>query len=590
MSYQSLNYFFQKNWVDESNIVGYFDFSDPSKSGSSVWSGDSFNKEKNLSLIIEDGAAWGNGGRLIFNGQNSFPISGSSINSYFYVAAIDNCNLNNENVIFSSYRENGISGFKFAINKYRYPYIEYYDNILGRVFFNSSKKVNPGGRGVYCFGQNSIGNFFIGSYSYTNNAVEEECPNWIPDFTPSNERFLGGVRSGVDNFSGIINELVIYENGALQSIDKNLIISGMAYDINEAITTGTISGQTGTLYGDVIVLNSCHWVASGSTGVLSGQYTGLNYFLPTYNEFIDFNNESFSEYLYSGISGTHFSTFVNMVTDNYRVCSQSVTGYDFYEYSSGYSIDYIISTLSIYLKKPEFLHDIRSGIKVNFDFQSGDCVSIFYQKSSGTFIDNTNIKITHFDFGIESYINNNADELSSLYYNGQYQRLSTGYSKSMRGGSLVYNPSEDFIGKNNTIYSNGNTYRPIDYSIDRVEYNLLGDLQLNTGILYIFETGFASGINLIDANFEGSLVFFNGQLLDSGVDYNLPNKILFSGDSGLNVISINKLNIPLQFERKYINENHHQNELTFQDNFISNTSMIWLNGVRLFNEVDYQEI
>lgn len=594
MSYQSLNYFLQKNFADSSNINGYFDFSDFSKSGLEIISGNYFNKEDFLSLLVNNPTvSWVNSGQLTFDGNSYNKISGSISDSFFCAVAFNEIEKNKNNIIFSSHSDSGISGFKFGINSYGYPYIEYYDNSLGKTYFTHSEKINSNGLGAYYFGFNNINNFYIGTYSYEDNQILEESCDWIINYNKSEDCYIGGGPNNKtgDYLSGYLDEFLINENITFNGFDKNLIISGIVFDVIETVTNGIISGQTGILYGDVIVIKACNLFSSGITGLyLSTEYTGLDYYVPSYEEFIDFNNESFSEYLYSGVSGSAYKEVSNLSQVGNVICSNNYTGYNLFEYDSGYQIEYTIKTTSVVLKKPQYLYYIYDGIETSFNFQSGDIVSIFYQPANIILKEGTNYALTNYDFGLNAYYTNIANKISGLYYNGQYQRYSTGYKFFIKNGQNYYDPSEDFIPYNNVIYSKNNAYLPSEYINEILKFNLITDLWLDSGSAYILETGILSGQSILGANFENSMIFFNGQLLRSGTEYELPNKILLNIDSGSNVLLVNKLNVPVKSLQIDINSNNYGNKININDNFIENTSMVWLNGIRIFNSVDYREI
>lgn len=594
MSYNSLKYFLEKSYSDTQGIIGYFDFTDNQISGSSIISGNSFNNEDYLSLLISNPSVfWSKSGTSRFNGDTYYSVSGNLLNNFFSMIVFNAMDSGRENTLFSSYgnNDNNYSGFTFGISKYGYPYIKYYDNLLGHTYFSHSEPINSNRLGIYYFGLNSANKFFIGTYSFEDDSVLEESCSWNIDYNISNNIYIGG-GSGIDSnkyFSGHLDELLIYENNTFESIDKNILVSGIVYDIVDTVTTGIISGQTGILYGDIISIKECSVLISGQTGILFQQaYTGIEYYVPSYDEFFDFNNESFSNYYYSGFSGQGFKSSVYQTTGE-TICSNSITGYTFYEYDSGYKIEYEIKNKSIILRRPEYLYYIYNGIKFNFSLLSGDSIYILYQNPNLVINNKTNYKLTNYNYEIDTFVDANAQYISGLYFNGQYQRNSTGYTYFLLSGYKYFMPSNDFIINNNFIFSNEKRFLPPEFVDNSLNSYLISDLWLDSGENYFLTTGISSGNALLGANFINSIVFLNGQLLISGEGFEIPNKILFNISSGDNLISVHKINGPFE-KYSFKNNIDNQNIIYLNDNFVENSAAIWLNGIRQINGLDYVEI
>ena len=139
------------------------------------------------------------------------------------------------------------------------------------------------------------------------------------------------------------------------------------------------------------------------------------------------------------------------------------------------------------------------------------------------------------------------------------------------------------------MFSNKDFLEPI-YLNDELRSFISTDLWLESGKKIITLTGITSGQNLNGESFENSLIFLNGQLLSSGIDYSLPNKFLLNVESGDNIIFIKTLDY---FNKKpyYYNNYLNNNSLIYlNDNFIENSSVVWLNGVRVIKDIDYIEI
>jgi hypothetical protein len=594
MSAFSLDYFFKKGLQDKSRTVGYFDFSDLSNSGSTIFSGNYFNNIDYLSFLIDNPIEfWGSSGVASFNSSGNYKISGNLSNSIFYAVAVESMATGKENILYSSLGCNGndCSGYKVSIAKNGYPYIEYKDVNLGTKYFSYSKPISSNDSFVLFFGLDTLNNLFLGIYSNEENAViEESCP-WIANFNNSNSAYFGGNPSHEQEkyFSGSIKEIIACENSAFKSFDKNIIFSGIVYELGESVVTGIISGQTGILYGDVIEIKSCYLGISGNSGITNSQvYSGVEYYVPTYQEFIDFNNESFSNYYYSGVTGEFYQSSY-FETSGIIICSETVTGYEFYEYDSGYKIEYEIKTLSTFLNNLRYLYPARNGIQFNFNLNSGDTICAIYQPITNLIKNGSNYNILTFDNQLYAYYDrDNISKISGLYFNGQYHRYSTGYQSSFNGINYNISADNDFVILNDYIFSNNKTYLPPEFSNDQYSH-LLADLWAGSGINNVSQTGIASGQLVNGLNFSNSLVFLNGQLLTSGIDYQLPSKIMISANSGYNIISV--VYLDLFNKNSIININNSNTRfIPLNENFIEKSLMVWINGVRAINGTDYTEI
>jgi hypothetical protein len=594
MGYYTLNYFLNNEYSNKENIIGYFDFEDQQRSGVSIFTGDYFNKNDYLSLMINNpNIFWSKSGTSNFDGNSFYNISGNLTNNFFSIVAFRNIATGKENFIFSSIGDynNTYSGFSFGISIYGYPYIKYYDNYFGETYFSYSETINSNRMGILFFGINSSEKFFIGSYSYQDNRILEEYTNWSINWNRSNNSYIGGGPNvdSVDLFSGQIDAIGFHENTIGQDIDKLFFVSGLVYDVIESTITGTISGQTGTLFGDIISVNVCSLGFSGGAAIFSGLYTGLEYFVPSYDEFFDFNNESFSQYIYSGASGTGYSEAITQFSE-IVVCSQNTTGFEFYEYDSGYQIQYEIKNISTILKNPEYLYYIYNGIKFNFGLQSGDIISIIYESPSGYFEQKSNINILNYDYSKDAYVlNNGLNKISGLYYNGQHKTATSIYYPFLNGEIIEYFVSGDFASIDGFIFSNKEFLQPAYLNNDMRSF-ITTDLWLESGKKIINLTGIVSGQDLNGESFENSLIFLNGQLLSSGLDYSLPNKLLLNVESGENIIFIKNLdyfNNKPYYYYNYLNEN---NLIYLNDHFIENSSNVWLNGIRMIKDIDYIEL
>jgi hypothetical protein len=201
----------------------------------------------------------------------------------------------------------------------------------------------------------------------------------------------------------------------------------------------------------------------------------------------------------------------------------------------------------------------------------------------------SNYKILTFDNQLYAYYDrDNISKISGLYFNGQYHRYSTGYQSSFNGINYNISADNDFVILNDYIFSNNKTYLPPEFSNDQYSH-LLADLWAGSGINNVSQTGIASGQLVNGLNFSNSLVFLNGQLLTSGIDYQLPSKIMISANSGYNIISV--VYLDLFNKNSIININNSNTRfIPLNENFIEKSLMVWINGVRAINGTDYTEI
>jgi len=593
MSKSSLEYFLDRDYYGQSqsksDIIGYFDFSDIANSGSINFTGNYFNKNNYLSLQIDNpNIFWGKSGLAKFDNTYYQKISGNLLNNLFCAIAINSLETGKEHVLFSSYGCNGsnCSGYRVSINKYGYPYIEYKDNVLDTKYFSYSKSINIGGPNIFYFGVDPLNTFFLGTFSNISKSIEEEVCGWSPSFNVSNTAYIGGddLVPSSKYLSGYLKELVVCENGI--RLNKNNITSGIIYKIIENTVTGVISGQTGILYGDVIEIKKCYVGASGGTGSIYSQpYSGIEYYVPTYQEFIDFNNETYSSYLYSGVSGVLYNNVQNEYNE-YVECSNTITGYKIYEYDSGYKIEYKIKLISTVFENTEYYYSNKNKILFNFNLNSGDIVSLIYQKTNKVLVDGSNYFLNRFD-SINSLYSNDPEsinKISGLYYNGQYQIYDTNSPEVVNNKFSI--TGGDFTLINGNVVSNIIYNKPILY-IDKFYSSIIADLWAGLSTNYINYTGLSSGQMLDGLNFSGSLVFLNGVLLTSGQDYILPNKILINIPSGDNVVS--NINLNFEFKKNNYIINNTKNSIELNDMFVEKSPMIWLNGVRLYLGFDYTE-
>lgn len=576
MPSESFQYFIKDKTLNilTPSIYGYFDFDNSGIYGNSSIIDNKNWLNKEIKIKIENSNAWQNSGFLSFSGNSKFNISGLTEKNLGFFIPYYLQNNNKNNIILSSKVDSGVgfaSGYTFGINKFNFPYVEFFDYLNGPTTYCLHENVNNTGIVYFSVKTDLVE---LGYYDAINKKIKKEGfiknKNSVFD---SNSWFIGGdLQNNYNNFlSGKIPQLAIVNSNSfdINLYEKN-IISGLISELDTYISTGFISGQTGILKGDVISLSGCYYYYS-----LSGQFdasgyeTGVSYYTTkqVLTDCIGREYEVFTQNILSGyFSGFRWVEYLN------ANCFKQ-TGYNFYQYDSGIVLNYSIKTILPKIKYFELDNFYANAILLNSSLDISDKLSVYALKQVNRNIDygNSLFNIFNKTYFIDGDLNIN--NFSGFYYNGQLQSISNNFSQSFQNGEIVYLPEKDFFISGSTIYSN--------------KYFDFGNVNVDSWPTFDFiVTGsLLSGNSIPGANFANQMVYLNGQKLISGIDY-ANNTLLINVPTGYNIFSItrNKLNF---YEKNISNTGG----LVFNlDTFTKNTSSVWLNGLRLKNHKDYIEL
>jgi hypothetical protein len=570
-------FFLKKNpYFTNDEVVGYFDFTFSGNSGSNtVQSADWCPSTVNIE-IINTNKFWQYSGLGYFSTDSCGVIKNLNSNNFMCIFGYDLNDISNNNIFLSSAGENNniYSGINFGINGAGWPYVEYYDELLGPVSLCHNEKASKTGIfyleiaptytavGIY----NQKINRISKSYLEYNNAEQ----------IYSNNFKLG---SGIDFdkspviFNGKISEIIICDGAVFNKefIEKSFI-SGLSIELVDQVTTGIISGQTGIINGDIIELNKC-LISTQSSGVYVNTYESGQFFA-TFQDFLDFNNELYYEFSQqsSFITG---SGFVNTGIALYTC--ETITGMNFYEFESGYIFEYKITNKIPNHVNFKYLNSNINSIYLRNKIDKHDTLFILGDKNPNELIGNNNYILEKDSSNIYFNFINLQFDISGLYLNGQIQTYDKNYSIDVISGIKIYTPEKDYFTSGNLLYTNYN-YNDLEASI------ISADLWSHQS--YITTGGIASGTVLPSINTSKKLVFLNGQLLNSGVEYS-GSKILFNIPSGYNVMSFIDISNKDYVQYKFTNTS---GNLFEAPNISKQTSMVWLNGIRLQKEEDYIEM
>lgn len=573
MPAESMKYFFDSSdTLSTGQIIAHFDFSNTGINNLINIPSESWTNNGNSLELLSSGDFWSISGFANFNKQNYAKLNLNNESSLSLIFAYE-LSGDGDNIFVAN--SDYISGINFGINSAKYPYLEYYHKIYGPVTVCYNYQVND--IGIVNFSINDANNILIGVFDLENNSfvniVEHIDVNYVQK---SNLYYIGGSPSiNTGRFlSAKIPEIFIYNpDYASSDLSQNQFISGIVCSIIKNTVTGIVSGQTGVLYGDVIEVRECSILVSGTLTdiVLS---TGSGEYFATHSSFLDFNDEIFNEFTQEIMTG-YFSGY-STGEISYLSCPNTITGRNIFEYESGYILEYSLINNSILLSRPQYLYNYHNKISLPFPIDSNDILTVYAYSGYDPKINFLNIYYNNSD---NSYGYDNAlgENFSGLYYNGQLQERSSGYLEIINNGSIKYEPLKDYFISGNRILSNENYGRIEDNSlvIDFWPYsNSIITGNINSGQL------------ILSVNFNNSLVYLNGQLLNSGIDYSGVNKILRNIDSGYNIITTQP-NI-LNFDQKIITGVSGY-EFILPFNFNKNMSLVWLNGQRLTVNKDYFE-
>ena len=436
------------------------------------------------------------------------------------------------------------------------------------------------------------GIFYVGNYSNlievgawnqtSGSFIKERLVIDSEAFTNSNEITIGKSPLRLSYFTGGIDSIFICDSNHISSMGRDLaVVSGFCFGVQEDIITGSISGQTGIIYGDIISMEQCSYTFSGFLKSVStvGQKTGMLFLDKT--QFSDFNNNIFNDfsgyYSLSDISGvSYYPAYKN-------VCL-TVTGFDSYEYGSGYQFNYQIKNSLSYLQKANIYYDHSDSVSFNNEnFLDGDILSFVFFTGDPSYTYSAGGNSFDYKMAFSQYFGPYSSVLNGatgvlFYFNGILQQKSDTASGYFVNGLQ----EKQFTPYSGDFYFDKNLgVHPIDdYSWDKYN-NLFADL-IESNISYLEVTGFSSGqaVSGLGAN---KAVFFNGQLLSPSFDYS-GSSFKFSGKNGDLITYVNIGSNAVITGAQLSISGPGATVLTF-DPFINKDIFCWRNGVRIDNSM-----
>lgn len=573
-------FYLERNETFESgDAVAYFDITGVQNSYSTINSVDWANLYDIKLNVNKTGNFWQESGAGFLDGNNFIQISGldnpfiSNRLSFLFAYQLES--IKNDTVFLSSLdNKNGDwSGVNFGVNKYGFPYIEYYSRLYGPISFCSNLKANNTGILLCEIGLDfySVGFYIpINKYFYKNTIkydIDDVVKNY--NFNIGSGNYIDGKFS---TFSGKLDEIFICSPRNLdEALFELSFLTGVSYSLVDQVYSGVISGQTGVLNGDIIELQNCYFAPEQEIFYQQLSGSGEYLYFASSGDFIDFNGEIYTQYVQQQTQANIVSG-IFLGTGIAQVC-ESISAYNFFQYDSGYKIEYkITNKLANLLSYKYITYYINNLI---FKDYVSEADYVFYLGSAGGDEDFINLKEFFKQENNSLYLYEQFQSFSGLYRNGQLQTISNLLDLTIASGEKFYYPQRDYFISGFNVFLNESP----------LFNNFIIDLWPPANYI---ETGYiASGTNLNIDNLNNKLLFLNGQLLLPNLDYNSSGKITFNVPSGYNVISTQYVN-PNKFITGAIP--FESTGFSFKINDVSyNTSSVWLNGLRLSINDDYSE-
>jgi len=578
---------FRSNPTFNTNII----YSDPWASGSS-------------SGVLEN--IGGNGfftysGTGYFNGNNYFKLSKNySLNNSTILLSYEKLRAGNE-ILLSSATGNSFgssSGFNVGINEANKLYLKYWNNVEGPFTFTYTGILSD--KNIIIINRNSsiitLGHFNNNTFEF----LSQEFEIFQNNFINSSDLFIGGTpnRPNWDlnnalNFSGYMDRFYIFNDTPFiysNSLSKGLFSEPTGFDGDSeeyCYVTGFLSGS-GYSY-------------SAVTGVfLSGFQSGTTQ--------ITGYEETTSGFRYSGITGysTQFvGSYVDNCGNNIDIINRIALSGEIYDEVS--ITNPLFGTVFTEAFQEVELVGIVSGTE-NVFVTGLVCNSFF--NSFGNVLykydDNYLSSLSYKEISLLSTTNNNktpptGNDIVEIYTE-KYQSKTLEYNKNLEYDTLNENyfyidrefePNEVLLfGNGQGLIDSGYSLIPSGYEILRspnFDYFITGTtVETNKffgqqdSLFYDFFSGqfsafiltnHVSGNAVSNVNFNNAKVFYNGQKLISGVQYQSPNilNLNLNNETGYFII------------KKYNNFNYlsgASGTLSITGNFNNNCSQVYFNGIR----------
>ncbi len=526
--------------LDSGSLVLYFDFNE---SGTNPVP--NFGNTNSSGLLGgSTGNFYQNSGSGLFNNTQITITSPQNIsgNLWTHVFVLEKSHPTG-GVLFDSFQSgsNGIfSGILIGINDNHKLFFEHYDNFGPAVY--TSNIILPRKACVAVTRANNTVSFH--SYDFNQQELISEAKTINGQYLlPSLKANLGAVSGAPNyisyrNYNGYIDDYVYIKDSIIPA-HLEILMSGFvsSYDY----TTGIVTYDTG------IEITGYSFYLTGITGVLS---SGNIPIASGYDVFGDF----YVTYSTTGITGYLTSGSGVAPLTGYVITTSTGDPISTFNFNSGFAEEFKYDEIS-YLRQIDS-NDLTSALLLNNNKRGLN-------------------QLARYDFVEGSF------ELPKLYQDAQIQPYLNGVSQLYTGQGVTgtfYNsgafPSgayylDDFYIRSATFYASTDTL-------------ICDELSGSKGQTYT--SGSGSGITESLTITNNSLVFLNGQLLVSGFHYiKTGNNFrwfsnIYSGATGYLTT----------FEVNY-NSRRFTGIFPQTGNFPRESSMIWLNGQRQRNEIDYVE-
>lgn len=546
MSSTGLNYFFQQVGVSNQLQI-FYDFK---QSGNNPIRSVSLGKSQYSGSISNANLFYKVSGSGFFNKNTLINIKNSSgLQSNDWTMGINyELSTGQNGILFSSFSSGAhISGFALGVNNNCCPYIEYYTNQGPSLIVSSN---NWGTKNSLLLTKTS-NSLTIDYLNFNSKTIESEQFSVNDNYFIFSDKWNLGGFSGApsyfsgNNFSGYIDNFLFF-TPSLLPYQKLAVFSGIYCDIfppSLNITSGIQSVITGYSTGLIPIF-------SGNTGQANEFYTYLT----------GQCNSVSAQYRIIDLTGTVYDIGNTPLTKNITTYFTGVTGGNPIE-NSGYSKTFGMDGIS-YLK----------------DIDSNDITEIFSFPNSLNKLNINNTLV--FDRILNGYSLQNAISTDQInLYLDSVAQLGSGYNVV----GDFYNQSVMISGM---FYISGTYLSGSDYdSVDTNIVDYISGVRSNSTDNY-FVINNTTGISGLALN--NSSIFLNGIKLKSGIDYyNSGIDFILKNDLLYTITGGQYFTLPNDLESIY--KSGIYNNTTINKS-ARNTSIIYLNGTREANNIDYQEI
>jgi len=599
--FTGMKYFIDLLGINYSNINTAFTFLSGQNinSPNTVYS-ESWATGASSGTLNQVGNFFQNSGTGFFNGSTFLRLSNSFTfdNNSTILFSYEKRRLGNE-ILMSSISGtsfNTFSGFCVGVNDANKLYFKYWNPVEGPFTFIYSKVLSD--KNLMIINRNT-NNLSIGKLNSNNLDFDiEQFDIKNNSFRESDRLVLGGMPNNISwvgdnllNFSGYFDDFYIFKNLPFEY--RNYYVSGIL--CSPTGTTGifeTICYTTGYLYNSGFSYSGVTGYAltpylitrTGITGygtqVTGFSYSGVtgyaNISLGFFNDACKNTFEIFSQQPLSGLINS-FYTGVRSLTGliistgyNQIELTGLITGIE-KKYFTGEKCDTISigNSFPLFKYNSAFLNSLSfSEISLFSEVNAlDDLVEIYYDTgvNSGIYNKNLNYDIINSNNNYSKQFNDNINTPSGilLYLNGQLI-VNSGFVTTVDGYDNYIIPNLDYHNTGNFFYMLNNVSEN-----DNVFYDYFAG---NTEVIGI--TGWSSGTQLTNRNFNNAFVFLNGEKLLSGIDYSGQNTINLNLPSGNHFIFIK--NIP---NFQYLTGNTSTLKLS-SNNLKDGFSQVYFNGIK----------